>query len=44
MIKIKSNRSINDSTSKRSILENMRKKSIMALKQLDCQEKGARGA
>jgi hypothetical protein len=60
MTKTKSNRNINESTSKRSILKNMKKRSIMALtigpstkrskrsimalEQLDCQQKGARGA
>jgi len=44
MTKIKSNGNINESTSKRNILKRMKKRSIMALEQLDHQQKGARGA
>jgi hypothetical protein len=42
MTKIKSNRSINESTNKRNILKNMKKRSITTLEQLDHQQKGAR--
>jgi len=44
MTKITNNRRIKKSTSKRNILKNIRKRSIMALEQLDHQKKGARGA
>jgi hypothetical protein len=44
MTKITNNKSIKESTSKRNILKNVQKKSIMALEQLNHQKKGARRA
>jgi hypothetical protein len=43
MTKTTSNKSIKENMSKRSVLKNMRNMN-MVLEQLDCQERGARGA
>jgi Holliday junction resolvasome RuvABC DNA-binding subunit len=44
MMKITSNKSIKENTSKKNNLKNLKNMTIMALKQLGYQERGVRGA
>jgi hypothetical protein len=44
MMKITSNKNIEENTSKRNILKSLKNMNIMVLKQLDYQERGARRA